>query len=138
MERFEKYYNELYDEYSVSRIPATEILAVTDQKFVLSLSLYAVLDNSGFTVGFYDDNIKDEVIEKCKGIAEFEDIIPLLVNPLVELNDEHETENSSSWWVHSNTKPVSAKEVIKLKDIRESDSSNSLNLIDRLCIVDLV
>ena len=79
MERFEKYYN---NEYSVHRIPAKEILAVTDKKFVLSLSLYVVLDNDGFTLDFYDDNIKYEVIEKCKDIAEFEDIIPLLVNPL--------------------------------------------------------
>lgn len=137
MERFKKYYNESYDEYSVSRIPAKAISAVTDKKFVLSLSLFAVLDNDGFTLDFYDDNIKDEVIEKCKDIAEFEDIIPLLVNPWVEFNDEFKN-NTSSWWVHSNTKPISAKEVLKLKDIYDSDSSGSSNLIDRLCIVDLV
>lgn len=133
MERFEKYRGDYH--LDLADVPVAEIEAVTDKKFILDMSLAAAFSNGWFTLEFDDPNIEDEVIDGFKIIDEFEDIIPLLVDPSVEFNDE--SESSSSWWLYGKTKPISAKEVLKIKDKYDSNNWFS-DRIDRVDIIDLV
>lgn len=134
MERFKKYVNS-DDELDLTDIPVAEIEAVTDKKFVLDISLAASFSNGWFTLEFDDPNIDDEVIDGFKLIDEFEDIIPLLVDPTVEFIDAGE--DDSAWHIYSKTKPISAKEVLKIKDKYDSNQYFS-DRIDRVYIIDLV
>lgn len=124
MKRFEKYFNNIGNVY-IEDIPTTEILAVTDKKFIIDIAIYEKFKHSEFTHEYDDTDVLDEVYSL------FRDKYSTLMDRLAREDEEfvNEDNETSEWLMYGKSNPLTANEVVKIKD-EYKDTQYSIQIVD--------
>lgn len=133
MQRFEKYIDS-YNYLDLLKISDAEILAVTDKKFILDITILDELYKFEYEEepDPYDDNICEETIELFRD--KYKTIFDVTPDPQVEGNNIHD--DTLSWFIYCKTRPLVAQEVIKIKEFY--NSIEYCNPIKNIELIDLV
>ena len=123
------------DELDITDVDASDILAVTNKNFVLDITIHAEFDKDNFSYDLDDDNICDEARDLFE--EEFKEITDLTPHLVVEGDEDNG--DSLSWFCYFTTRPLTAKEVVKVKEYYNSlEESYFSNPIQSATIIKLV
>ncbi len=124
-------YNFEEDDLDITDVDAADILAVTNKNFVLNITIHAEFNKYNFSYNIDDDRICDEA---CNLFEEkFKEITDL--TPHLEVEGDKDHGSSLSWFCYCTTRPLTAREVIKVKEYYNSlEESYAVNPIQYVTI----
>ena len=113
MKRFERYFD-ADGEVNIKDVPAAEIEAVTDKKFVVRLTITDHFSEDCFDAD-PEDCEEEEYEEMCEYVKNNFDHDLTYMLPDGEAEFDGSYRGDTQWSLKGNTKPLTAQEVLKIK-----------------------
>ena len=123
------------DELDITDVDASDILAVTNKNFVLNITIHDEFDKYNFSYDLDDERICDEAQKLFK--EKYKEITDLTKE--LEVEGDEDCGRSLSWFCYCTTRPLTAQEVVKVKEYYDSlGESCTFNPIRQATIIKLV